>query len=267
MNTRAIVVALGIVIVLVVGLGLGANHLPFRNNSTSGAPQSGTSSSPPVVTLEDIIAGKFPTAADKQGTGGVYVTVDSLLVLYVHTESDGDWHVAVTDGHVSVFITEITPGYQSALGMPPTGSTIDETGIPYCDTNHQTEAWHGDTCWEIHPVISWQAMQGTTTAATNTKPAVGLSASISYGSNPIAAGSTQNISVAITDSDGPMSGANVNVEVLYASGQTTHDFTCTTDSNGSCSVSWTIGSTSAPGTFQVTVTVEGSTFYSTFEVT
>ena len=109
-----------------------------------------------MTTLESIIAGTYPTALDKNGTGGVTVTVKNLQVLYVRPQADGDWHVAVTDGTFPVFITEITPSYQSGEGMPPVGSTIDETGIVYCDTVHQTESWHGNTCWEIHPVLSWQ---------------------------------------------------------------------------------------------------------------
>lgn len=152
-GAKAIGIVVGVVLLIIIGLGfVGSLHLLRPGQSTGNTSTTNT----PGVTLEDIIAGKFPSATDKQGTGGVVVTVDNLLVLYVHTESDGDWHVAVTDGTVAVFITEITPAYQSSLGMPLAGSTIDETGISYCDTNHQTASWHGNTCWEIHPIISWQ---------------------------------------------------------------------------------------------------------------
>ena len=218
------------------------------------------------ATLNDLIAGKFPTALDKAGTGGVTVTVTDLRVIYVRTESDGDWHVAVTDGVIPVFITEITPSYQAALGQPQSGSIIQETGIAYCDTVHETESWHGNTCWEIHPVTLWHVI-GTTTMAATTKVNAGLHASVSYAQNPIPRGSAQAITIQAQDSDGAVVGAFVSVEVDYASGSTSHTFSCTTSSSGSCSVTWTIGSTSTPGTFQVIVDVEGAEFLSTFTVT
>jgi hypothetical protein len=118
------------------------------------------------ATLEDLIAGKFPSATDKQGTNGVNVTVRGLQVLYVMDEFDGDWHVAVTDGNQSVFITEIIPSDQQALGRPTAGTFIDETGIPYCDVPHENEAWHGNTCWEIHPVKFWALSGRTATTST-----------------------------------------------------------------------------------------------------
>ncbi len=71
------------------------------------------------------------------------MTVRDLQVLYVCNETDGDWHVAVTDGRLDVFITEIIPSDQQPLGRPSAGAVIDETGTVYCDTAHQTEAWHG----------------------------------------------------------------------------------------------------------------------------
>src|SRR5881296_57837 len=111
------------------------------------------------ATLNDLIAGKFPTALDKAGTGGVTVTVTDLRVIYVRTESDGDWHVAVTDGVIPVFITEITPSYQAKLGQPQPGSVIQETGIAYCDTVHETESWHGNTCWEKHHDRDYQGQR------------------------------------------------------------------------------------------------------------
>jgi hypothetical protein len=218
------------------------------------------------ATLNDLIAGKFPTALDKAGTGGVTVTVTDLQVIYVRTESDGDWHVAVTDGVIPVFITEITPSYQAALGQPQAGSIIQETGIAYCDTVHETESWHGNTCWEIHPVTLWHVI-GTSTMTVTTKVNGGLRASISYAQNPILRGSAQAITIQAQDSDGAMVGAVVSVVVDYASGLTSHAFSCTTSSSGSCSVTWTIGSTSSPGTFQVIVGIEGAELLSTFTVT
>ena len=218
------------------------------------------------ATLSDLIAGKFPTALDKAGTGGVTVTVTDLHVIYVRTESDGDWHVAVTDGLIPVFITEITPSYQAALRQPQSGSIIEETGIAYCDTVHERESWHGNTCWEIHPVTSWHVL-GTSSMTVTTKVNGGLQASISYTQNPIPRGSVQAITIQAQDSDGAVVGAVVSVEVDYASGSTSHTFSCTTSSSGSCSVTWTIGSTSTPGTFQVIVDIAGAKFLSTFTVT
>ena len=218
------------------------------------------------ATLNDLIAGKFPTALDKAGTGGVTVTVTNLQVIYVRTESDGDWHVTVTDGVIPVFITEITPSYQAKLGQPQSGSTIEETGIAYCDTVHESESWHGNTCWEIHPVTSWHVV-GTSTMMVTTKVNGGLQASISYAQDPIPRGSAQAITIKAQDSDGAVVGAVVSVEVDYASGSTSHTFSCMTSSSGSCSITWTIGSTSTPGTFQVIVDIAGVEFLSNFTVT
>ena len=212
MKASTLGITIGIFLVVLLGLGaLGSLSLPGQNLSTtnsstskltqsfnsSSSTTSANSTTSSVVTLQDIISGRFPTASDKQGTGGVTVTVHNLLVLYVRTESDGDWHLGVTDGQVSVFITEITPAYESSIGKPVVGSTIDETGIAYCDTNHQSENWHGNTCWEIHPITSWILSSGptVTTIATTTQTAVGLNVSIAYASNPISRGSTQTITV------------------------------------------------------------------------
>lgn len=120
------------------------------------AAASGSSGRAPVVTtLSAIKAGKFPTAKDKKGTGGVAVTVGGLTVKSVKIQHDGDWHVAVTDGKLPVFITEIIPRDQARVGRPPVGAKITETGTPFCDRATQAQPWHGTTCWEIHPVTSW----------------------------------------------------------------------------------------------------------------
>ncbi len=265
-----------LVIVVLAGLALtlirsGVTPGPSSTSQTS-VTQANTSTLTTqtkmagIATLNDLIAGKFPTALDKAGTGGVTVTVTDLQVIYVRTESDGDWHVAVTDGVNPVFITEITPSYQAALGQPQSGSIIQETGIAYCDTVHETESWHGNTCWEIHPVTSWHVV-GTSTMTVTTKVNGGLRASISYAQDPIPRGSAQTIMIQAQDSDGAVVGAVVSVEVDYASGSTIHTFSCTTSSSGSCSITWTIGSTSTPGTFQVIVDIAGAEFLSTFTVT
>lgn len=217
------------------------------------------------VTLEDLIAGRFPTALDKQGTGGVRVAVRGLYVLSVRSESDGDWHVAVADGKVSVFITEITPSYQASLGKPSVGSTIDEMGVPFCDTVHQSESWHGNTCWEIHPVTAWALSSAAATITTTTKAGQEFNVTITYAQDPITRGSIQNITVYIFDSDGPVVNEAVYIHVTYASGETT-DYLCLTMSNGACSYAWRIGGNSTPGTFLVRVTVEGVEFDSSFQV-
>ena len=154
MRLRALYAGIGGLLLVLIVVGA----LGFVSFYRPQPPNQGTTSTPidsGSTTLGAIIAGTYPTATDKNGTGGVTVTVKNLQVLYVRQETDGDWHVAVTDGTYPVFITEITPLYQSREGMPPVGSTIDETGVAYCDTAHQTETWHGSTCWEIHPVLSW----------------------------------------------------------------------------------------------------------------
>ena len=225
------------------------------------------SSRPGVVTLEDIVVGKFPSAADKQGTGGIPVTVQGLYVLYVHTEVDGDWHVAVSDGRLGVFITEITPPYQSTLGMPPSGKVIDETGTPYCDTFHENETWHGNTCWEIHPVTSWQISKVGVYNATRFVAPEGLNLSISYDQNPVARGSNQTITAKVGSTGGPVIGADVYIHVTYVSNETTRDFLCITSGGGACSVSWAIGVDSPPGIYGVVATVDGASFDSSFEVT
>lgn len=256
----------GLVLVLIT---LGA--LALFSGPAQQPNQRATPGSPGSTTLDAIISGAYPTATDKMGTEGVTVTVASLRVLYVATESDGDWHVAVTDGIFPVFITEITPAYQSSESMPLAGSIIDETGIVYCDTVHQTEGWHGNTCWEIHPILSWH-LSGTTVATTTSTTAgpagkLDVKATVLYAQNPISRGSVQVITIQAYDSDGPIRNATAYAHVLYASGYTTHDFTCLTANDGSCSVSWQIGGTSSPGTFIVTVTIQGQEFNSSFEVT
>ncbi len=272
-KTIAVILAVAFIATISLAYVSSFNQAPSLAPSKSttapltSSPPSTSNKSGPVTTLEDLIAGKFPTASDKQGTGGVTVKVLNLHVLYVRTESDGDWHVDVTDGTVPVFITEITPSYQQSEGMPTVGSNIDETGIAYCDTIHETESWHGNTCWEIHPVTAWQSSSSGVVSST-TKQTVnqGLGAAISYGQDPIPRGSTQTITVQVRDSDGPVVGTTVSVEVDY-SGATVHNFTCTTSADGACSISWEIGPTSTPGTFNVIVDVGGAEFNSSFTVT
>lgn len=227
---------------------------------------SGVTSTGGQTTVEAIIAGSYPSAQDKQGTGGVQVTVRGLFVLYVHNESDGDWHVAVTDGKVATFITEIIPRDQAAEGRPLPGTTIDETGTPFCDSFHQNDNWHGFTCWEIHPITAWRlSAQSLNLTTTTVLPE--LNVSISYASDPVAVGSNQTIYLRLSALEGAVANQVLFVHVDYASGTTKEDFTCETLSDGSCSVSWTIARDAGPGTYGVTVDVGGQDFESTFVVT
>ncbi len=271
MRSRSIALAGSIALVAIAFLAYTSflANVPIHSSSLTG-PSNSTRNNPGAsTTLEDLITGKFPTGSDKHGTGGVTVTVQNLQVLYVRTETDGDWHVGVTDGRVPVFITEIIPSDQASEGMPPVGATIDETGIAYCDTAHQTESWHGNTCWEIHPVTAWRLSSGSISQGSTqskTTPA-DYNVTIAYGQDPISRGSTQTITVLVQDSDGPVRGSSVSIEVDYASGSTVHNFTCTTSSDGTCSISWEIGPTATPGTFTVIVEAGGKSFDSSFSVT
>jgi len=112
---------------------------------------------PPVVTtVQEITTGKFPTAIDKIGTCGTFVTVRHLKVLRVVTMADdGDWHVEVTDGKIPYFITELIPRDQKHEGRPPVGAFIDETGTAYNDLRADG-AHHQYATWEIHPVTAWK---------------------------------------------------------------------------------------------------------------
>src|SRR5438093_854208 len=56
-----------------------------------------------IATLNDLIAGKFSTALDKAGTGGVTVTVTNLQVIDLRTGGDGGWPFAGTERASPVF--------------------------------------------------------------------------------------------------------------------------------------------------------------------
>lgn len=148
----AVIFVIG-VLFLFIALSAIAFKLPLLGSTTIPA-------NIPVVTLNDIISGKFPSALDKNGTGGMIVRVRNLKVVSVLPQPDGDWHVVVTGTNNTPFITEITPLFQAREGMPQVGRVIDETGTPYCDFFHAAEEWHGYTCWEIHPVTAWRLSGG-----------------------------------------------------------------------------------------------------------
>jgi hypothetical protein len=73
-------------------------------------------------------------------------------------EADGDWPVYIRAPTYDHIIAEIIPRDQMAEGQPPIGVPLVVWGITYCDVEHQYAAWHGYTCWEVHPMISWQQM-------------------------------------------------------------------------------------------------------------
>lgn len=105
------------------------------------------------TTLSEVLSGKFTSASDKHGTNGTLVEVSGLTVISTKVEADGDTHIVVSDGTVNPFIAEITPvEKQAGLADPEIGSVITIIGYVYWDSAHATEAWHGNTGWEIHPI-------------------------------------------------------------------------------------------------------------------
>ncbi len=146
------VVAVVVVVGIYAALSLGPPQNTPRGNG-------GGSSQATLTTLAAIVDGNFTSAVDKQGDGGSYVEVRDVVVFKVLTEeADGDWHVYMQDPTYDQFIGEIIPRDQGAVGQPPLGVALVVRGITYCDAEHQYDAWHGDTCWEIHPLTSWAAM-------------------------------------------------------------------------------------------------------------
>jgi hypothetical protein len=112
-----------------------------------------------------------------------------------------------------------------------------------------------------------QQTSSSTSQQTSSSAKGQIAATISFGSDPIARGSTQTITIKASDSQSPLLNTAVSVHVVYASLQTTRDLSCNTSSTGTCSVSWQIGGTSNPGTFNVSVTIDGTKFSSSFQVT
>jgi hypothetical protein len=229
------------------------------------ATQTATSLQASVVTLEDLMAGRYPTALDRNGTQGTTVAVKNLLVLYVYNESDGDWHVGVTDGRATVVITEITPAFQKALGRPTPGTTIDEIGKVFCDVQHENESWHGDTCWEVHPVTSWMLSGADAAQTTAVSSSPGQNASVSFGEDQVVVGYNQTIRVAASGHGAPLAGAEATVSVSFLPGGQ-RSFSCVTDTEGECSVMWAMGDEVGPGTVGVKVQVGDVDVYSAFEV-
>lgn len=110
-----------------------------------------------LATLSDIVGGLFQSATDKNGSNGILVEVKGLTVLDVKHEADGDFHIAVTDGTVPRFITELTPAWQQkSLAPPSPDSKVDITGFVFADQVHAAESSHGSVPWEIHPITAWR---------------------------------------------------------------------------------------------------------------
>ncbi len=116
-------------------------------------------SNPRVTTLSEILSGRFYSSLDKYGANGTVVRVDNLTVLQVFGAFDGDSHIVVSQGTISPFITEVLPCDQARLHSPVRGTQISITGVVYWDDAHVSEAWHGYTGWEIHPVLAWSVSQ------------------------------------------------------------------------------------------------------------
>lgn len=255
--------AWAVLIVVVILLAFAGTQLHGPQNTARTQTTTGVQA--PAVTLEDLMAGKYPTALDRNGTEGTTVRVRNLLVLYVRNESDGDWHVGVTDGKVPVVITEITPAYQAALGRPAPGTAIDEVGKVFCDVQHENESWHGGTCWEVHPVTQWSlsGSEGTQTGVSS--GSMGTNVSVSFGEEQVVRGYNQTIRVTVTGSGGPMVGDNVSILVRFLP-DGHRSFSCTASADGTCSVNWAMGDEVGPGTIGVDVQVAGTYVYSAFEV-
>jgi hypothetical protein len=127
----------------------------FEGDTRSEVPPLPTNE-PIRTTIQAIAAGKFKSAIDKQGHGGVLVRVGNLRVLKLVPNEDGDVHVVVTDGKMPTFITEVIPRDQNAgVTRPYIGSIIEETGTAYFDLEANVPD-HEYTPWEIHPVTSWR---------------------------------------------------------------------------------------------------------------
>jgi hypothetical protein len=106
-------------------------------------------------------------------------------------------------------------------------------------------------------------VQSSSLTTTVSNPSVSHLKSLSISirvADPITRGSVQTIGVKVSDktnSSKPVSGANVNVKVIYASLETIERFSGITDSRGDMNPahSWTIGGNSKTGIFHVNVDV------------
>jgi hypothetical protein len=157
-----VVVAVVVAVMVVVGVMYAARSQAPAGSAPTGSPGGGSPGGGPqatITTLGAIVDGNFTSAVDKLGDGGSYVEVRDVVVFKVITEeADGDWHVYMQDPTYDQFISEIIPRDQAAEGQPPLNVPLVVWGITYCDVEHQNDSWHGYTCWEIHPLTSWEPM-------------------------------------------------------------------------------------------------------------
>jgi len=72
------------------------------------------------------------------------------VVKDVNKESDGDWHIALTDGGKLV-VCEIIPELPMKQGHPKKGDKIRIWGV--C----REDKWHG--WFELHPVVGWEIVK------------------------------------------------------------------------------------------------------------
>lgn len=256
----------GDVALVLVVVGLVAAAAFAYSLDLGPAPRQGSSTQTfggQAVTIQELMAGEYPSAVDKNGTLGTSVTVLALRVLYVNNETDGDWHVGVTDGVVPVFITEITPAYQAVLGRPPVGSVVDESGRAFCDVQHENESWHGDTCWEVHPVTAWRISAGQTGGSSMT-PLNNTGLSVGLREHELRPGTDQTISVEVRGFNA-QSAPNASVMVSYPPGVSV-SLECEIGTGGSCSVTFPVDRLSALGTYAVRVQVGDEVVYTAFLV-
>lgn len=162
------------------------------------------------------------------------MTIDKIIT----EEADGDWHIYAHDKTFGRMIFEIIPEDQSRMGMPPTSTPLAVHGIPYCDSQHASESWHGSTCWELHPLTSFafEPISATPTqeppSSTQPAPTAGplsLSAIPSTGSP--CQYSTVTIVVEVRDAnDASVAGADVSSSWHYKT--TVSNESGTTDTSG-----------------------------------
>jgi hypothetical protein len=151
---------------------------------------------------------------------------------------------------------------QGTGGSKSTTTTRQSSGTP------TTSAVTPESTSSVPFSFSSSTSSSTTAVDKTSTQIIGdLVAKISLGSSPISRGSTQSIWVEVANPNGPMSNTTLSIMVLDASGQTSLDFVCATNATGDCWTLWVIGGDSTPGIFQVSLTAEGTTFHSSFEVT
>ncbi|MBI3640304.1 MAG: hypothetical protein HY223_08330 [Thaumarchaeota archaeon] len=122
--------------------------------------------------------------------------------------------------------------------------------------------------WDgVHSVTNQVTPTQTVPTYQNTNPtqSLGTLHVDLQGQDTISRGSTQSMTVTVTDGTSPVTDASVSVLVTYASGSTTKDFGGMTDYSGQYNFSWQIGGNSTPGTFDVEVDASKDGYVSAHE--